>query len=115
MLRWIIRLLLNGGALLLISWMFENVKVADYATAVLAALILGIVNTLVRPILTALTIPITFLTLGLFWFVVNAATFWLTAQLIDGFDVEGILTTIFAAALMSVFGSIIHSFTKKRD
>lgn len=111
MIRWIIRLLLNGGALLLISYLFEMVQVKDFSIAVLAAFILGIVNTLVRPILLLITLPLRFITLGLFWFVVNAITFALTAYLIDGFELgewpSSIVTTVLAAAAMSLLGWLI--------
>ncbi len=118
MLRWIVRLLLNGAALLLVSSLFESVQVKDFSVAVLAALILGLVNTLVRPILLFLTLPLRFVTLGLFWFVVNAVTFALTAYLIDGFELGewpgSIGTTIVAAAAMSLLSWVIEWVTRKR-
>lgn len=119
MIRWIIRLLLNAGALLVISKLFSIIQIDSFATAVWGALILGVVNTLIRPIIITLTLPLTFLTLGFFWFIVNAITFALTASLIDGFELgawpESLFTTIMAAALMSLFGSVIEFVTKKRE
>ncbi len=114
MIRWIIRLLLNGAALLLISYLFESIKIRDYSVAILAAFILGIVNTLVRPILMFITTPLRWLTLGLFWFVVNAMTFALTAYLVKGFEIGSFPTTIAAAALMSLFGWIIEEITSTK-
>lgn len=118
MVRWIIRLLLNAGALLVISNLFSIIQIDSFGTAVWAALILGLVNSLIRPILLTFTLPLTFLTLGLFWFIVNAVTFALTASLIDGFELgvwpDSLFTTIIAAALMSLFGSMIEFVTKKR-
>jgi putative membrane protein len=118
MLRWIVRLLLNGAALLLISSLFESVQVKDFSVAVLAAFILGLVNTLVRPILLFLTLPLRFVTLGLFWFVVNAVTFSLVAYLIDGFELGGwpgsIGTTILAAATMSFLSWLIDWMVGKK-
>ncbi|MBO8164350.1 MAG: phage holin family protein [Brevibacillus sp.] len=117
MLRWLARLLLNGGALILVSYLFDEVKVSGFGVAVLAAFILGLVNTMVRPILVMLTMPLNFLTLGLFWFFVNAVTFALTAYLIDGFEIgpwpDSLWTTILAAATMSLFGTVIHWVTRK--
>ncbi len=119
MVRWIIRLLLNAGALLLISRWFTSIHIDSFATAIWAALILGLVNTLIRPLLVMFTLPLTIVTLGIFWFVVNAITFALTASLIDGFEIGAwpgsLFTTIVAAALMSLFGSIIHWITKKSE
>lgn len=117
MFRWIFRLLLNGAALLFISWLFHGIQVTGYGVAVLAAFILGIVNSLIRPILNFFTTPLRWLTLGLFWFVVNAVTFALTAYLIDGFEVgpwpDSFFTTVLAAALMSLFGWCIEQITSK--
>ncbi|MED1791055.1 phage holin family protein [Brevibacillus nitrificans] len=120
MFRWVIKLLLNGGALLLIGNWFQSIQINSYGVAVLAALILGIVNSIIRPILTLFTMPLTILTLGLFWFVINALTFSLTAYFINGFEVgpwpDNIGIVIIAAALMSVFGWLIDwvvSKTKK--
>ncbi|MGO0063540.1 phage holin family protein [Brevibacillus fluminis] len=119
MFRWIIRLLLNGAALLFISWLFQSIQVTGYGVAVLAAFILGIVNTLIRPILHFFTTPFRWLTLGLFWFVVNAITFALTAYLIEGFEVgpwpDSFITTVLAAALMSLFGWCIEQITSKSE
>lgn len=118
MIRWIVRLLLNAGALLLISQWFTSIQIDSFGTAVWAAIILGLVNTLIRPILLMFTLPLTVMTLGVFWFIVNAVTFGLTAYLIDGFELgawpQSLFTTIVAAALMSLFGSIIHWLTKKK-
>lgn len=119
MIRWLIRLLLNGFSLLFISYVFESVQVKDYSVAVLAAFILGIVNTLVRPILLFLTIPLRLLTLGLFWFVVNAITFALTAYLIKGFELgpwpSSVMTTILAAAMMSLLAWMIEFIVGKKE
>ena len=97
LLRWIV----NAGALLLVAYLYPGVHVQDFVTALAAALVLGLVNALIRPILVILTLPVTLLTLGLFLFVINAALFWLVAELVSGFVVSG-----FWAALV---GSILYS------
>jgi len=118
MLRWMVRLLLNAAALLLISSWFDSVRVENYTVAVLAAFILGLVNTLVRPVLLFLTLPLRFLTLGLFWFVVNAVSFSLVAYLIDGFELGewpgSVGTTILAAAAMSFLSCLIDWVVRKK-
>jgi putative membrane protein len=85
LLRWIV----NAGALLLVAYLYPGVHVQDFVTALVAALVLGLVNALIRPILVILTLPVTLLTLGLFLFVINAALFWLVAELVSGFAVSG--------------------------
>jgi putative membrane protein len=97
----IIRWLLLAAALLLVAHLYSGVQVASFTVALIAALVLGLLNTLVRPLLVLLTLPVTLLTLGLFLFVINALMFWAAASLLDGFNVAG-----FGAALI---GSLIYS------
>ncbi len=101
MLKLIVRWLLLAAALLLVAHLYSGVTVASFGSAMVAALVLGLLNTLVRPLLVLLTLPVTLVTLGLFLFVINALMFWSAASLLDGFAVAG-----FAAALI---GSLIYS------
>jgi len=95
------RWLLLSGALLLVAHLYPGVQVTSFTSAMIAALVLGLLNTLLRPLLVLLTLPVTVLSLGLFLFVINALMFWAAASLLDGFAVTG-----FAAALI---GSLIYS------
>ena len=97
----IVRWLLLAAALMLVAHLYPGVRVASYGAAMVAALVLGLFNTLVRPLLVLLTLPVTLVTLGLFLFVINALMFWSAAGVLDGFHVNG-----FAAALI---GSVIYS------
>ena len=97
----IVRWILLAAALLLVANLYAGVSVASFGVAMIAALVLGLLNTLVRPLLVLLTLPVTLITLGLFLFVINALMFWSAASLLDGFAVTG-----FAAALI---GSLIYS------
>ena len=97
----ITRWLLLAAALLLVAHLYPGVRVASFGAAMGAALVLGLFNTLVRPLLVLLTLPVTVLTLGLFLFVINALMFWAAAELLTGFNVTG-----FGAALV---GSLIYS------
>ena len=97
----ITRWLLLAAALLLVAHLYPGVRVASFGAAMGAALVLGLFNTLVRPLLVLLTLPVTVLTLGLFLFVINALMFWAAAGLLTGFNVTG-----FGAALV---GSLIYS------
>ena len=101
MLSLIARWIINAGALLLVAYLYPGVQVRDFVAALIAALVLGLVNALIRPILVILTLPVTLLTLGLFLFVINALLFWMVAELVSGFMVSG-----FWAALV---GSILYS------
>ncbi|GAA4719078.1 phage holin family protein [Brevibacillus fulvus] len=119
MVRWLIRLLLNGIALLFISYVFENIRIESYGVAIVAAFLLGLVNTLVRPIIRLLTLPLRMMTLGLFSFVINAITFALTAALVDGFELgdwpQSIVTTILAAIFMSLLSRMIDFIVGRKQ
>jgi putative membrane protein len=97
----IVRWILLAAALLLVANLYPGVTVASFGAAMIAALVLGLLNTLVRPLLVVLTFPVTLITLGLFLFVINALMFWAAAEVLEGFNVAG-----FAAALI---GSVIYS------
>jgi putative membrane protein len=101
MLKLIVRWLLLAAALLLVAYLYPGVTVASFGSAMFAAFVLGLLNTIVRPLLVLLTLPVTLITLGLFLFVINALMFWAAAYLLSGFNVAG-----FAAALI---GSLIYS------
>jgi putative membrane protein len=103
MVGFILRLAISALGLWLASEIVPGIEITDTGTLVLAALLLGIVNALVRPLAILLTLPITVLTLGLFLLVVNAAMFGLVAALLDGFHVAG-----FGAALL---GSLVVGLT----
>jgi putative membrane protein len=97
LLRWA----LLACSLLLVAHLLGGVEVRSFGAALVAALVLGLLNTLVRPLLILLTLPVTLLTLGLFVFVINALMFWLAGWALEGLHVEG-----FGAALL---GSLLYS------
>ena len=93
--------LINALALIAVAYLMPGVSVSTFGAALIAALVLGLINAVVRPILVLLTLPVTLLTLGLFLFVINALLFWGVAEIVGGFRVTG-----FGAALV---GSILYS------
>ena len=94
--------LINTVALFAIPHLLDSVQIDSFATALLASLVLGLVNTLLRPLLILLTLPVTFLTLGLFIFVINGLMFWAAADLVKGFQVDNFGAAILGALLYSV-------------
>ena len=104
----IIRLILNASVFLLVSLVVPGFEVASIWAALWAALIFGFVNSLIRPILLAISLPLSILSLGLFTLVIDAAIMALTAWLVPGFDVRGFLAALIGWALVS-FGSMIVS------
>jgi putative membrane protein len=103
----------NSVAIYAVAYLLRGVDVASFRDALLAGAILSVINALVKPIVVLLTLPVTILTLGLFYFVVTAFCLWLTAQIAPGFMVSGLLTTIVASILISVFSAVVHSVLKK--
>lgn len=103
----ILRWLLLAAALLLVANLYPGVSVASFGAAMIAALVLGLFNTLVRPILVLLTFPITLVTLGLFLFVINALMFWGTAQVLAGFKVQGFTAALIGSVLYSLCAMVI--------
>ncbi len=111
--KFIIKLLLNGLAVVVLSKVLKGVSVDSYTTAIIVAVVLSVLNLLVKPFLILLTLPITIVTLGLFLLVVNALIILLADNLIDGFSVDGIWTAILFSILLSILQSILHSLLKK--
>ncbi len=104
----LLRLVGNSLAILIVAWMLDGIAVNNVVAGALAGLVLALVNATVKPILVILTLPLTLLTLGLFYFVVNAICLAIVAAIVPGFEVDGILTTIIGALLISLFAWIIN-------
>ena len=105
----LVRWLLLAAALLLVANVYPGVQVASFGSAMIAALVLGLFNTLLRPILVLLTLPVTLLTLGLFLFVINALLFYFAASVIDGFHVNGFVAALIGSVLYSICGLVIDA------
>lgn len=103
LLRW----LLLGCALLLLTQLNIGIEVRSFGSALWAAFVLGLLNAFVRPLLILLTLPVTVLTLGLFIFVINALTFQMASGLLDGFQVSGFWSALLGSVLYSVFSLVI--------
>jgi putative membrane protein len=94
--------ILNAVALLGVAYLIPSIQVTSFGSAMLAALVIGLLNALLRPVLVLLTLPITLLTLGLFYFVLNGLLFWWAGELLSGFEVHGLGVAILGAILYSV-------------
>jgi putative membrane protein len=103
----IVRWLLLAAALLLVAHLYPGVVVASFTSALIAAFVLGLFNTLVRPLLVLLTLPVTLITLGLFLFVINALMFWAAASVLQGFHVNGFVAALIGSLLYSLCGMVI--------
>jgi putative membrane protein len=94
--------LINTLALIAVAYLLPWVSVASFWAALVAALLLGLVNAFIRPVLVVLTLPVTVLTLGLFIFVINGLLFWMVAAFMAGFAVTGFWAGVFGALLFSL-------------
>jgi putative membrane protein len=103
----IVRWLLLAAALLLVAYVYPGVAIKSFGAAMIAAFVLGLLNTFVRPLLVLLTLPVTLLTLGLFLFVINALMFWAAASLLDGFNVSGFGAALIGSLIYSLCGMVI--------
>ncbi len=101
--RLIIIWVLNAMALLAVAGLIPGIQVGSFTDAMIAALFLGLVNTLIRPLLLLLTLPVTLLTLGLFIIVINGMLFWFVGSVLRGFIVSGLWDGVQGAVLYSIF------------
>lgn len=106
----VIHILVTTATLLLIERFIQGVSVDGFETAIMVALLLGILNVTVKPILFVLTLPLTLLTLGLFTFVLNALLFWFLGSVVPGFDVSGFLPAFLGALIIAAVSTIAHKF-----
>ncbi|HTH94577.1 MAG TPA: phage holin family protein [Rhodocyclaceae bacterium] len=103
LLIWIV----NAIALLGVAYLMPSIQVSSFGTALIAALLLGLVNALVRPILVLLTLPVTILTLGLFILVINALLFWFVGSILKGFEVHSFGSAFVGALLYSIISCLL--------
>jgi putative membrane protein len=106
----ILRLLWNALGLFLIANYIPGIRVDSFYTAVIAAVVLGLFNAVLKPVLIVLTLPITLLTLGIFSFVINAALFLFAASFIEGFAVSNFWYALLGSFLMSIVSTIGHAW-----
>lgn len=110
----VFRFLLNGLAVVLTAYLLPGVHVENYGYALLVALVLSIVNTIIKPVLIVLTIPITFVTMGLFLLVINALMILLVDWFIDGFLVDGFWWALAFSIILWLFNSMFGDLTKEK-
>jgi putative membrane protein len=105
-----VRFLISACGLLLAAWLLDGVHFGGLVSLLFAALVLGVVNAIVRPVILLLTLPITVLTLGLFLLVLNGAMLGLAALLVPGFVIDGFWSALFGAIIVSLTGMVANWF-----
>lgn len=111
MLGFLLHLVLTAGALLIVARLVGGVYVSGFGAALFGALVLGLVNAIVRPVMILLTLPITLLTLGLFLFVINALMLWLVAALVPGIRISGFGAALVGSLLLTILNLLIDWLT----
>lgn len=113
---WFTSVFLNTISLLIVAQLFESFYIADFPTALVASIVLSIINFIIRPILILLTIPITILTFGLFILIINAITLMMTQSLMgDGFVIDSFGVAIIASILISIITMILQKIVGGSD
>ncbi|AKJ26785.1 phage holin family protein [Caldimonas brevitalea] len=103
------RWFLLAAALLLVTHLYPGVEVRSFTAALIAALVLGLLNAVVRPVLFVLTLPVTLMTLGLFLFVINALMFYFAANILGGLNVTGFTAALIGSLIYSACGIVIEA------
>ncbi|HEY7058602.1 MAG TPA: phage holin family protein [Vicinamibacterales bacterium] len=107
--RLLIRVLLNALALVVAAWLLPGVQLTGFGAALIAGIVLGFVNAIIRPVLVILTLPFTLVTLGLFIFVVNAICLAVTAWLVPGFSIAGFGSALGGALVVSLVSWVVSA------
>jgi putative membrane protein len=110
----LIRALVNALAIWLAAEIVPGIEARSVTAVLAAALVLGLVNAIVRPVLLVLTLPLTLVTLGLFLFVLNAVCLWLTSMVVPGFEVRGFWPAFWGALLVSALSWVVNGFVSDR-
>jgi putative membrane protein len=110
--------LLLAAALLFVAYVYDGVSLNGFQAALVAAFVIGLLNTFVKPLLIVLTLPVTVITIGLFLFVINALMFWAAASLLEGFNVTGFTAALIGSVIYSILSYLINTaldsvFSKK--
>ncbi|HLT92308.1 MAG TPA: phage holin family protein [Woeseiaceae bacterium] len=111
----VLHLVLTAAALLVVAQFVGGVHVAGFGSALLGAIVLGLVNAFVRPVMIVLTLPLTLLTFGLFLFVINALMLWLAAALVPGIAIGGFGAALLGSILLTLLNVVIEALLPDRD
>jgi putative membrane protein len=108
----LIAIVLNAIALLITAYIVPGFHVDSFTSALIAAIVIGVINAFIRPILAFISAPITLLTLGLFSFVINAACLYLATLVVPGFSLDGFLAAVLGGIVLAIVATVIDSLTK---
>ena len=110
MLGYFVTILATALGLLVVDILFPGVSIANFPAAIVAAIVIGLVNAFIRPVLQVLSLPLTFITLGLFSFILNGILLWLASIIVPGFTVSGLVAFIFAPIVLSFSSTFLNKY-----
>jgi putative membrane protein len=111
--NWLIKLIINALAVFAAAYLLPGVYLASFTTAIVVAIVMGLLNLFLKPILVLLTIPLTIFTLGLFLLVINAIIVMVCSNLVHGFRVDGVVTALLFSVMVSVIGALMNGASKE--
>jgi putative membrane protein len=109
MLSFFLRWLITAVSLLITAQIVPGIEIKNFTVALIAAVVLGLINAIIRPLLILFTLPLTILTLGLFIFVVNAVSFYLASYFISGFEIKSFLAAFIGSIVVSIVSGVLNS------
>lgn len=112
MIKIILKWFISALSLYIVSLVYAGVQLTDFASALVAVVIIGLVNAVIKPVLLFFTLPITIITLGLFTFVINALLLLLAAALTPGFEVTGLVAALVGSILLTIVSTLLHSLVR---
>ncbi len=110
MINFILRLIILAAGIFLAAFLVPGIAVAGYGAAIKAALLLGILNIFIKPVLLLLTLPINILSLGIFTLIINGLLLWLVGTVVAGFTISGFFTAILGSIIISILSILLNRF-----
>lgn len=110
MIGYFVTVLVTALGLLIVDVIFPGVSIASFPAALIAGVVIGLVNAFIRPVLQLISLPVTFVTLGAFSFILNGILLWLASLIVPGFSVSGILEFIFAPVVLSFSSTFLNKY-----
>lgn len=107
----LIQLLVNALALIVTAYVVPGITVENFGAALVAAIVIAVINLVVKPIILLVTLPVNVVTLGLFTFIINGLLLWLAAAIVPGFDVAGAIPAILGAIVLALVGMVLNKIT----
>jgi putative membrane protein len=114
MVKFLTSVIIYATAIFLVSWLFDLIAIDSPGAWIVASLVLGVLNALVRPLLVLITLPLTILTLGLFTLIINGALLYLMAAIVSGVEIESFWRAVLAALLITIISAVMNALISDR-